>query len=165
MTKDNLQELSNKTLKSYIKKAASDSKHSGSEAQYVFSKSKEPSDYYDNKGKKLYNKSNKRLFGVRKAVDKLSESLLNPDQYFQLAEMVIGSTINELSKNKLSQYANKAYDDIRQSEKDIKIFKDAGGKTPWIYGKDIRNNEKIIDKRTKGKDLANQKISNIDNKK
>lgn len=91
-------ELSKKTLGSYIKKAADDSAHLASRAISKANYSKTDTGYDDSR------KSYKRRQGIAKATDKLTKE----DEDLEEDE------VNELSKKTLASYAHKSGDELQR---------------------------------------------------
>lgn len=98
---EQLDELSRKTLRSYSYKAANAAwkleKKGEKEEDKAMStdgnKYPEKQKKHGQKATEFYNKQYKKQQGIDLAKKKLSESLLDQDQYFKLAEMVIEATL------------------------------------------------------------------------
>lgn len=137
---EQLDELSKKTLASYIKKASGTFDHerkvgrvstSAEDARrYVVNPDNDP--YYgSNRNKKVYDKKEKQLFnrraGINKALDKLTKENLEEGIFSEEELQVIADNIteeefeqlDELSKEKLGQYINRSLNDIRNANRAI----------------------------------------------
>ena len=136
LDEEQLDELSKATLASYIKKASGGVK--GAAAHAYIAGGATGADEVSKK--KSFDTAQKRLKGVRTAVDKLAkeevEEILASEEFAQL---------DELSKTTLSSYVDKSYKDRQAKLGDSNVSKETSTK----YKRDIDNREKGLDKAVK----------------
>ena len=157
-----LQEISKKTMGSYIKKASSDAANKSADAVHQYR-----DDTDDEKAFKTQDKAAKRLKGIDRAINRLAKESINKEHIDS-----ISAALQEISKKTLGSYAKKAVDD-----RDYRIGVESGDKhsdkpVDLYHYKDDRkgsdfkvkrdNTDPKLTKRTQGIKLAVKKMQSED---
>ena len=132
---DQLDELSKKTLGSYVKAAAKDAEASGRDQEHYGDQSD-------------YDRGTKRQKGIAKAVDKLTKEEVEE--------------IDELDKKTLGNYVKKAHDQLMKHTSSVNFKGGRGDKDAFAYAHDPVAVRKTAN-RTKGVDQAINKLTKEDN--
>jgi hypothetical protein len=160
---EQIDEISKKTLASYVKKAADDMRYREGEKTFRDAAPAAANLMGTKSSKELRSKIIKRSRGIDKAVDRLAESFDLSDLTLEELEDFMMSKefeqIDEISKKTLASYVKKAADDMRYREGE-KTFRDAAPAAANLMGtkssKELRS--KII-KRSRGIDKAVDRLA------